>query len=665
MVLPDSFTKAGWGSVPMCTPKMEVCPIKTDTFFGTWYEIARTPSKVSNNLTCIATTFKNNSLSHDNLFFVTSVGLNITSTSNFTLSGNGTVIDPAKFRIDLPIYRDLLNKPNFIVRNVWVDLKGNYQRAVISSPNSTNDESDSYYVLSRSKLMSQIQLEAATKFASQLNTSTQLDWNLPKEFLRFVDASPSPFHAVESSIQRLVKAGFQEIQEENSWDNLKPNGKYFFTRNRSAIVSFVIGGKWKQGNGFSIVGAHTDSPCLKVKPRSKRDKLGYKQGISADILNYPVGVEIYGGGLWHTWFDRDLSLAGRVLIESNGIFEHKLVKINRPILRIPTLAIHLDRNSGDNFTFNKEVQLTPILTEAAAKELNKTKTETESDRHHPEMLELIAKEMGCEGIIQIIKNGILKSAVEFTFHFPSNIAQIRDFELCLYDTQPASIGGANDEFIHSARLDNLMMSFCGLTAICETTDESVKNDDLIRMVTLFDNEEVGSTTAHGADSNLLEVTLRRLSSLAVGAVEEGSFERAMVKSMLISADMAHALHPNYPEKHEDNHRPAMNKGVVIKQNANQRYATTSITTHILREAAAIASVKLQEFVVRNDSPCGSTIGPMLSAKLGLRTVDVGNPQWSMHSIRETCGTKDVGDAVLLFKAFFDGLSKIDSKMPRL
>ncbi|KAI8896533.1 hypothetical protein BC833DRAFT_597156 [Globomyces pollinis-pini] len=176
MVLPDSFTKAGWGSVPMCTPKMEVCPIKTDTFFGTWYEIARTPSKVSNNLTCIATTFKNNSLSHDNLFFVTSVGLNITSTSNFTLSGNGTVIDPAKFRIDLPIYRDLLNKPNFIVRNVWVDLKGNYQRAVISSPNSTNDESDSYYVLSRSKLMSQIQLEAATKFASQLNTSTQLDW---------------------------------------------------------------------------------------------------------------------------------------------------------------------------------------------------------------------------------------------------------------------------------------------------------------------------------------------------------------------------------------------------------------------------------------------------------------------------------------------------------
>ncbi|KAI8896532.1 peptidase M18 [Globomyces pollinis-pini] len=455
--------------------------------------------------------------------------------------------------------------------------------------------------------------------------------NLPKEFLRFVDASPSPFHAVESSIQRLVKAGFQEIQEENSWDNLKPNGKYFFTRNRSAIVSFVIGGKWKQGNGFSIVGAHTDSPCLKVKPRSKRDKLGYKQ----------VGVEIYGGGLWHTWFDRDLSLAGRVLIESNGIFEHKLVKINRPILRIPTLAIHLDRNSGDNFTFNKEVQLTPILTEAAAKELNKTKTETESDRHHPEMLELIAKEMGCE------------------------VAQIRDFELCLYDTQPASIGGANDEFIHSARLDNLMMSFCGLTAICETTDESVKNDDLIRMVTLFDNEEVGSTTAHGADSNLLEVTLRRLSSLAVGAVEEGSFERAMVKSMLISADMAHALHPNYPEKHEDNHRPAMNKGVVIKQNANQRYATTSITTHILREAAAIASVKLQEFVVRNDSPCGSTIGPMLSAKLGLRTVDVGNPQWSMHSIRETCGTKDVGDAVLLFKAFFDGLSKIDSKMPRL
>lgn len=291
------------------------------------------------------------------------------------------------------------------------------------------------------------------------------------------------------------------------------------------------------------------------------------------------------------------------------------------------------------------------------------------------MLDILAKELGCD------------------------INQIHDFELCLYDTQPSAIGGANEEFLHSARLDNLMMSFCSLTvakfnqALTETVG-SVANDSMIRIVALFDNEEVGSTTAHGADSNFLEVTLKRLSAFPFGPTQvsiycqrcsltncdistfeeddwivlthkESSFERAMVKSLLISADMAHALHPNYPEKHEDQHRPMMNKGVVVKQNANQRYATTSITTHILRCIAETAGVTLQEFVVRNDSPCGSTIGPMLSAKLGLRTIDVGNPQWSMHSIRETCGTKDIGDAIQLFKVFFEHFAVVDQRMPCL
>jgi aspartyl aminopeptidase len=207
-----------------------------------------------------------------------------------------------------------------------------------------------------------------------------------KDFLKFVDASPSPFHAVESTIKKLISAGFIEIFEQDSWKNLKANGKYFYTRNKSAIMAFTIGGKYKVGNGFSIVGAHTDSPCLKVKPISKREKFGYKQ----------VGVEVYGGGLWHTWFDRDLGLAGRVIVEKDGNFLHKLVNIKNPILRIPTLAIHLNRDVKQGFTFNDEVQLNPILAQVASTELNKT-----DEKHDGALLALIAKELSCQGIYWI------------------------------------------------------------------------------------------------------------------------------------------------------------------------------------------------------------------------------------------------------------------------
>lgn len=319
--------------------------------------------------------------------------------------------------------------------------------------------------------------------------------SLASAFLQFVDASPSPFHAVFTSSKMLMKeAGFVELQEGSSWNGLiKPNGKYFFTRNKSCLLAFAVGGGVSRAAvpGFSIVGAHTDSPCLKVKPRSKREKLGHLQ----------VGVECYGGGLWHTWFDRDLSLAGRVLVKkTDGSFSHELVKIDRPILRIPTLAIHLDRSVNDSFTFNKEVQLTPILALAAEKELNKaadastssssSTTSFASENHHSLLLDILAKELG----------GISPDSIQ-------------DFELCLYDTQPAAIGGANKEFIHSARLDNLMMSFCGVEALLKSCESLNTDGSQIRVLALFDNEEVGSNTAHGADSNLLEVTLKRLSVL--------------------------------------------------------------------------------------------------------------------------------------------------------
>ncbi|KAI9140586.1 aspartyl aminopeptidase-like protein [Paraphysoderma sedebokerense] len=463
------------------------------------------------------------------------------------------------------------------------------------------------------------------------------------QFLDFVNESPSPFHAVEQASIRLKAAGFVEIKEKASWEGLlKPNGKYFFTRNKSSIIAFAVGGKYAPGSGgFSIVAAHTDSPCLKVKPVSKKEKSGYCE----------VGVQLYGGGLWHTWFDRDLSIAGRVIVQSSSdptAYTHHLVKINRPILRVPTLAIHLDRGvNNDGFKFNTEVQLGPVLCSVAKQNLNYPKAsgsskseenEQSQEKHHPSFLGLLASELKC------------------------NHSEITDFELCLYDTQPSAIGGMYNEYIFSPRCDNLVMSFVGISSLVRSLENgSLEKDTQIRVVSLFDNEEVGSQSAYGADSSMMEVTMKRIIN-SFGNAKATSFEEAIHRSYMISADMAHAIHPNYADKHEENHRPHMNEGVVIKTNANQRYATTAQTTVILRECARRKGAKLQEFVVRNDSPCGSTIGPILSAKLGLRTIDVGNPQLSMHSIRETCGTEDIESSILLFESFFENFAEIDKKI---
>ncbi|CAO3607208.1 unnamed protein product [Cunninghamella blakesleeana] len=438
----------------------------------------------------------------------------------------------------------------------------------------------------------------------------------------------------QEACELLKEAGFQEIKERDSWNNgvLKPNGKYYFTRNKSSAVAFAIGGEYKPGNGFSILGAHTDSPCLKLKPVSKKKGSGYLQ----------VGCQVYGGLLAHTWFDRDLSIAGRVLVElQDGTFKNSLVKVDRPLLRIPTLAIHLDRTVNDGFKFNKETQLAPILAtevKAALSGIEKSENVAAEESHHPLLVRILADELNV------------------------NPSQIHDFELALYDTQGSAIGGACNEFIFSPRLDNLEMSYVSIQALINA--KGLEKDKNIRLVALFDNEEVGSLTAHGADSNLLPTTLQRLANTDVLGISASStaFEEAVTKSILVSADMAHAIHPNYSDKHEENHRPLMHKGTVIKINANQRYATTAVTTLVLKELAKRHNIPIQEFVVRNDSPCGSTIGPMLSAKLGLRTVDIGNPQLSMHSIREQSGVDDVKHSIDLLTVFYEEFADLESKI---
>ncbi|KAL8700894.1 MAG: hypothetical protein Q9224_000754 [Gallowayella concinna] len=424
-----------------------------------------------------------------------------------------------------------------------------------------------------------------------------------------------------------------------------------------------------------MIGAHTDSPTLRVKPISKKQAEGFIQ----------VGVETYGGGLWHTcavspyiWlgpagvasvllslipgFDRDLSIAGRAMVKTEkGDYSQKLVKIDRPSMK-PLTTIHLDRQ--ETFTFNKETQLLPIAGLVAA-DLNRTgqprepatpessttsnETSTKSfaplqattERHHPYIVELIAQEAGVPP------------------------ASVIDFEMILYDTQKACIGGLNNELIFSARLDNLGMSYCSTMGLINSLSSptALDNERSIRLISLFDHEEIGSNTAQGADSNFLPAFIRRLSVFGPRNDEtETAYEQTLATSFLVSADMAHSVNPNYASKYEADHKPEMNKGTVVKVNANARYATNSPGVVLIEEVARRGEVPLQLFVVRNDSSCGSTIGPMLAAALGARTLDLGNPQLSMHSIRETGGVYDVDHGVKLFKSFFEHYSDLEGKI---
>ena len=420
-----------------------------------------------------------------------------------------------------------------------------------------------------------------------------------QSLLEFIDRSPTPFHAVQEITSTLSNKGFIEIKETDAW-RLKPNGRYFLTRNDSSLIAFVVGSKPE----FKIIGAHTDSPNLRLKPQAVYAKNGYLQ----------LGVEVYGGVLLSTWTDRDLSLAGRVVLAGKKNPSTKLVRFKQALLRIPQLAIHLNRNvNKKGLILNEQNHLPPIFSmqnKSAPDEVLK---------------KMVARELKCKP------------------------ADIMGLDLSLYDTQPGALAGAEREFIFSGRLDNLASCHSAMHALTEST----MKDSATRVIAFYDHEEVGSESAQGAGSPFLKDVLERI---ILSEKREG-FLRAMANSFFISADMAHAIHPNYSEMHDNQHMPIINGGPVIKSNAGQRYATDAMSSVWFESLCKKAGIPVQKFVVRSDLGCGSTIGPITAANLGVRTVDIGNPMLSMHSIREMAGANDHELLIRAFKEFFRPVSR--------
>ncbi len=395
--------------------------------------------------------------------------------------------------------------------------------------------------------------------------------------LGFLDASPTPFHATRNMSMMCANAGFVQLDETEKWE-LEKGQKYFVTRNDSSIIAFTYPGD----DNYVMMGAHTDSPNLKLKPSPVIEKNGLVQ----------LGVEPYGGLLLNPWFDRDLSIAGRVSYRSNeGQIKEALVDVQKAIAIIPSLAIHLDDKANKDRTVNKQTDIVPIITSG-----------------------------------EFDFDSWIGWALNRAGH--DDFATLLSHELSLYDTQKASYVGLQDDFIASARLDNLLSCYVSLLTMC-----SVDSSQPYLMI-CSDHEEVGSESTSGAAGSFLESVLRRMTP------DFESYTQLTRKSMMISCDNAHAIHPNYASKHDENHAPLINKGVVIKVNANQRYASNSRTISKFVVAAERQKLTLQEFVTRSDMGCGSTIGPITATRLGIDTIDDGLPTFAMHSIRELAGNAD-------------------------
>ena len=407
------------------------------------------------------------------------------------------------------------------------------------------------------------------------------------DLLDFIDASPSPWHAVQTCESRLQAAGFSPLQETERWA-LQAGGRHYVVRGGSSIIAFIVGSQPAAETGLRLIGAHTDSPGLRLKPKPAEEATGMIR----------LGVEVYGGPILATFADRDLSLAGRVNVRTPGGFATRLVRFADPLLRLPNLAIHMNREVNENgLKFNKQTEL-PLLLGVA-----------DDSKAEARFRQPIAEALGVDP------------------------ADLLTWELNAYDTQKGSLWGADREFIADSQLDNLASCHAALNALLATQDPAATC-----LCAFFDHEEVGSESAAGAGGSFVQDVISRL---AASAGLDGEDQRRMLaRSFFISADMAHAWHPNFPAAYEPCHRVIVNAGPVIKSNANQRYSTSADTAARFMAICEKAGVPCQQYAHRTDLGCGSTIGPIVASRLGIASVDVGSPMWAMHSIRESAGVLD-------------------------
>ena len=409
------------------------------------------------------------------------------------------------------------------------------------------------------------------------------------DLLDYVHASPSPRHCVQETVRRLEGAGFEAIDEADAWSLGHGDARYLIRG--GTVLAFRVGTSPAVEGGFRLIGAHTDSPNLRVKPNPDVRAQGYRQ----------LGVETYGGLLDYTWLDRDLGMAGGVVVAGEEGLESHLVRFDDPIVRIPSLAIHLNREVREKgLKLNAQTHLQPVLGLAV-----------EGEDEVGALSTLLAEELGLSA------------------------DQILSWDLSLMDLARPRVGGLNGEFIFCPRLDNQAMCHAALVALLDADAAAAT-----QVICLYDHEEVGSSSMAGAAGNSVESLMRRITEVEGPGAVAGGLPRAVARSLQISADMAHAVHPNYAERHEPKHMPHLNKGPVIKVNTQQRYATDAETAGLFESLCRESAVPFQTFVNRTDLRCGSTIGPISAARLGVATVDVGNPMLSMHAIREMAGSED-------------------------
>jgi len=423
-----------------------------------------------------------------------------------------------------------------------------------------------------------------------------------QELIDFIYKSPSPFHAVETIKEKLIESNFKELYNKDKWE-IEKGGKYFVTKNDSALVAFVVGTGDIEVDGFRLIGAHTDAPTFRIKPSPE---------IISEGKYLKLNTEVYGGPILNTWLDRPLAIAGRVSLKSENLLypDNMLINISNPVLIIPNVAIHMNKNVNEGIELNKQKDMLPLL--------STINQEFEKDNF---LMKLLGKELNVD------YNNIV------------------DFDLFLYEYEKGSIIGLNNEFISCGRLDDLAMVHAGIEALSNSKPTKSTN-----VMVCFDNEEVGSSTKQGAGSPMLRTILERV-AIGLGKDREELY-RSLYSSFIISADMAHALHPNSPEKHDPVNKPVINMGPVIKINANQAYTTDSDSNTVYEMICKKAEVPVQKFVNRSDVRGGSTIGPISSSQLDIRSIDIGNPMLAMHSIRELGGVLDHYYITKSFEEFF-------------